>query len=250
MFQKKGNIFFSLTAAIFIFILSFNSTILYSQDCKSEITIKTNIPSSLIYFNNKFIGSGSIKMHVEKGKYPVLLRENKYGWNIEEINDTLVIDGCNEKKEFSYKFNNNFFINSSPQDAGVYISDSLIGYTPLNIFSTYSGLSIKKKEYEPKNLSSSLQDEYKKINLSYIGPKNSQDFLKTNLFKFLVGTAILFGGTSAYFKLKADDYFDQYNTTNMQIYLDKTHKYDTVSGILFGALQLNFAAIIYFFLTD
>jgi hypothetical protein len=236
---------------LFLFIIiSISSTNILSQDCESEIIIKTNNEYSLIYLNGRPIGSGNVEINIKKGTYPVLLKENKFGWDSEEIKDTIVIDGCNETKEFSYQFKKNIFINSKPQDAGVYYADSLIGYTPLVTPLIYSDLIIMRDEYQQKKFIINFNDHYKDINLSYLGHKSNKNFLETDLFKLLIGTAVLFGGTSAYYKLKADDYFDQYNNTNIQSYLDKTHNYDTISGILFGALQLNFAALIYFFLTD
>ena len=120
----------------------------------------------------------------------------------------------------------------------------------MTLSSFYPELNIKRREYRSENISLNNSGKFEDIKLFYTGKKNGEDFLQTNLFKILVGTAILFGGTSAYYKLKADNNFDQYNSTNIQDYLNKTHRYDTISGILFGALQLNFAALIYFFHED
>ncbi len=83
-----------------------------------------------------------------------------------------------------------------------------------------------------------------------IVPTPSKSFLDSDLFKVLIGTAVVFGGTSAYYKLKADDNFDLYNSSGKQDYLDKTNKYDLISGIAFGALQINFGVLIYFFLKE
>ncbi len=79
---------------------------------------------------------------------------------------------------------------------------------------------------------------------------NNNSFLNSNLFKLLIGTAVIFGGTSAYYKHLADENFDTYNISKEKTYLDKTHKYDLISGIAFGALQINFGILVYYFFTE
>jgi hypothetical protein len=79
---------------------------------------------------------------------------------------------------------------------------------------------------------------------------NNGSFLNSNLFKILIGTAVILGGTSAYYKHLADENFDDYNLSGKKSYLDNTHKYDLISGIAFGALQINFGILVYYFLTE
>ncbi|MCX6150265.1 MAG: PEGA domain-containing protein [Ignavibacteriales bacterium] len=232
-------------------ILQFcNYAFISAQDCKSELSIKTNLSSSIIYLNNQYVGKGETTLQVEKGKYIISIRKEKYEWNAKEIADTILIANCGEKKELVYNYSEYIYLNSSPPDAGVFEKDSLIGYTPLNLTSPFTNIELKRKEYSNKiiNINNLKKDEL--MHLTFSGKKNGESFLKKDLFKILFGTAVILGGASAYYKLKADENFDKYNQTKLNDYLNKTHEYDLISGIAFGALQLNFGALIYYFLID
>jgi len=88
------------------------------------------------------------------------------------------------------------------------------------------------------------------FNKSFTNGSSNNSFLNSTLFKILIGTAVVIGGTSAFYKHRADENFDQYNLSGDKTYLDKTHKYDLISGIAFGALQINFGILVYYFLTE
>jgi hypothetical protein len=199
--------------------------------------------------DNKYLGTGIVKAEISKGKHILYIKENKFNWDAEEIRDTINMEECIDKELF-FQFRNKIFISGKPQDTEIYVKDSLIGNTPLNLSSTISEISLRHNGYKEKDLSINKFTASENYDLVNIYKANNKDYLKTNIFKILVGSAIIFGGTAAYFKLKADNNYDEYNSNNIQSYLDKTHKYDMISGIAFGALQINFAALIYFFLTD
>lgn len=237
------------TKYIILFFVLAVSEINIAQDCKSRISILTNHPQSIILLDNKTVGNGSAIMELERGQYTLIIREDKLSWNAQIFKDTLLIADCNSSKELHYNFRNEIYLNTTPVNAGVFHNDSLIGYTPLYINSLSDEFEIKKEHYKPERITLN-GDKYPLINLEYVGPGNEASFFKTNLFKLLLGTALTLGGTAAYFKLKADDEFDKYNTTNDPAYLQKTDRYDLISGIAFGALQVNFGLLIYYFLTD
>jgi hypothetical protein len=248
LYNKQIDVF-DFIFLILIIQQFFNPVFLFPQECDAELKIKTNLPNSLIYIDNKFTGTGNIKIEVSKGIHFIFIKENKLIWNADEIKDTIKIADCTGK-EFIYRFKEKYFISGVPQDAGVFVNDSLIGYTPISIASSISEIKLKHKDYLGKELY--LKDYLSGENFKLTGglkPVN-KNFLNSDFFKLLVGSAIIFGGTAAYFKLKADDNFDEYNSTNIQRFLDNTRKYDLISGIAFGALQINFAALIYFFLVD
>jgi len=107
---------------------------------------------------------------------------------------------------------------------------------------------IKKISYsfKPKNPATTFSNTINKFK----NGNNNNSFLNSTLFKALIGTAVIFGGTSAYYKHLADENFDEYSLSGNKSYLDKTHKYDLISGLAFGALQINFGILIYYFLTE
>jgi len=80
--------------------------------------------------------------------------------------------------------------------------------------------------------------------------KQKESFIDSDLFLVVVSSAVLFGATSAYFKLESDIAHEKYLKTDDKSYLDKTDRYDVYSGIALGALQVNFGYLIYKFLSD
>jgi hypothetical protein len=80
--------------------------------------------------------------------------------------------------------------------------------------------------------------------------KKEPNFIDSDLFLFIVGSAVAFGTTAAYFKLESDAAYDKYLMTNDKSYLNRTDKYDLYSGIALGALEINIGYLIYKFLTD
>lgn len=80
--------------------------------------------------------------------------------------------------------------------------------------------------------------------------KREPNFIDTDLFLILVGSAVALGATSAYFKLESDKYYDKYLMTNDKQQLNKVDDYDLYSGLALGALEINFGFLIYKFLTD
>lgn len=80
--------------------------------------------------------------------------------------------------------------------------------------------------------------------------KDNDEFIDSDLFYILVGSAVVFGSTAAYFKLESDKNYDRYLETNNKKLLSKTDRYDLYSGIALGVLEINFGFLIYKFLTD
>jgi len=74
------------------------------------------------------------------------------------------------------------------------------------------------------------------------------NFFNSVEFKLLLSGIAAFGTAATVLKIKADDYYDKYNDTGEQHYLDKTRQYDLFSGISFGFLQLNFLYMLFKFL--
>ncbi len=80
--------------------------------------------------------------------------------------------------------------------------------------------------------------------------KKEPNFIDSDLFLIVVGSAVAFGATAAYLKFEADDSYDKYKLTNDNKYKDRTDRYDLYSGIALGVMEINFGFLIYKFLTD
>jgi hypothetical protein len=86
--------------------------------------------------------------------------------------------------------------------------------------------------------------------MNFNGENLEKSFIEKNIFKILTAGIIVLGGTTAYFKLKADDKYEEYVFSGDPELLNDTRKYDLISGITFVALQITFGLLLYFFLTD
>jgi hypothetical protein len=167
--------------------------------------------------------------------------------------DTVFLESCNHQK-LSYNFNSDVYIQTEPEDAVVFRNDSLIGYTPLFIADDYRSLTLSKLGYEDKIISLNQISPNTSVNLNFMDGSSlngeKESFFEKDLFKYLVGSIVVLGGTTAYFKLKADDKFEEYQITGKRALIDEIDKYDLISGITFTALQINFGVLIYYFLVE
>lgn len=220
----------------------------YSQDCKGTLIIKTDRTESLIYLNDEMIGRGNIQIELDAGEYNVLVKEGSNNWENKKLTGSVKLNECNHQT-LTFNFNE-IYLRTNPQDAAVLSNDSLIGYTPLHLTNNFSSLQLTKPGYESKFISLTDYDEDKPFTLDFIGKIKETSFYEQDLFKYLLAGIVVLGGTTAYFKLKADEKFEEYEITGDQKLLDQTENYDLISGITFTALQINFGVLIYFFLNE
>jgi hypothetical protein len=223
----------------------------YSQDCKGTLIINTDREESIIYLNNEKIGEGNIQLELHAGLYTVYVKENNNLWENKHLSSSIKIEECNHQT-LTFNFDDDVYLQTIPADAGVFKNDSLIGYTPLHLANNYGSLQLKKPGYKNKFIT---LEEYEnnpvKVGvLDYMGKIKETSFYEKDLFKILLAGIVVLGGTTAYFKLKADEKFEEYEITGDQALLDQTERYDLISGITFTALQINFGALIFFFLND
>lgn len=220
------------------------------ENCTSLLNISTGDSSSVIFLNDSFIGSGHASRQLEKGRYKIFIKDEARKWGAQEIQDSIIITECGTVKNLEYSFKQTAFLRTVPDNADVYYSDSLLGSTPLSIYRTVPRVEIKKTNYKPVFLTASEIAQSPVINLEFMGKRASESFFKTNMFKVLLGTAVALGSVAVYYKMKANNTYDDYNLSRDTALLDRTNRYDLYSGIAFGALQVNFGALIYFFLVD
>ena len=233
-----------------LFILSLFTVSVFAQDCKSPVTITTNDSSSVIFIDKGFTGKGKVEINLAEGKHLVSVRKSVVKWNGFELSDTINISNCPQEYIFNYNIPQKIYINTKPQNAGVIVNDSLIGYTPLFVGS--KGLnSIKfKKDGLFTNPDINLLRSGEVQTVNYKPVPHTESFTNSTLFKVMVGTVTVLGATAAYFKLKADNRYDDYLLTKDKSTLDEVDRLDVYSGVAFGLLQINFGYLVYRFITD
>ena len=221
-----------------------------AQDCINVLKVNTDLDRAGIFINGKYSGAGKAEIKLKKGIYIIKASEPSNVWNARVITDTVNISCCNSTKIIYMSFAYFRYLDTAPQNASVFIEDSLIGYTPLFISSRADHMELRKNGYLEKKLDMKSSLNYRKIDLKFIGVPQSKSFFRTEIFKYLLGGIVVLGGATAYFKLKADNRFSEYQATGLQYKLDETRKYDLISGIAMGALEINFGILIYYFLSD
>lgn len=221
------------------------TSILFAQDCKSKIIIQSDSDSIYVFINDSLITKTKYsEIDLAYGKYLIKLVGDERIWNSGIVYDTLTLVNC-ESKIIRYKLPDKIYLDSNPQDAYIFAGDSLLGNTPMFINTAIKNITLKKNGYSEYKLSGLTAEDHIKVNMNFIGNEKQKSFFTSTAFKLLAGTALALGTASAYFKLKADNKFDEYKITKDKSLLDQTNKYDLISGITFTALQINLGFIVY-----
>jgi hypothetical protein len=222
----------------------------FPQDCKSKLIIETDLQLVNIFINDSLVFDSSYyKTELTDGFYKITVMENSDRWDAKTYIDSIWLKNCEERK-LTYYSDRKVFLDSDPQDVYVFGGDSLLGNTPLFIGNFYNELRLTKPGYEEKVITKNQLIENSLVSLKLLETQKEESFFYSTTFQILAGTALALGAFSAYYKLKADDTFDDYQYTGDAALLDKTNRYDLISGIAFTALQINFGYVLYKFLTE
>lgn len=230
----------------------FSSAIIYSiaQNCKANVSIDVDVAEAKLFVDNEYIGTGAnFIAKLDTGFHVIYIKDDLWKWNSKSVRDTILISACNDLN-LSYNLDKKIVFNTIPQDVYVLKKDSVFGFTPLLMENIQGDYVLKKPEYKSLNITMNDITDGKSPELEFIGVEKNESFYESTMFKVLVGAAIAIGATTAYFKLEADKAFDEYQVTGNSELLDKTDRYDVISGISFVALQIDFGLILYYFLTD
>lgn len=231
-----------------IFIIFLYTLIIYSQENKGIISIDLTNDNSVVIINDSLKFYSSFKKEFPFGDYKLIAKENKNEWGSEFQEYSFTLSEQNNYFDKKINIDNKVFIDSYPSDAEVTVNDSTIGYTPLSVSLSSQNILITKENYNPQKLISPKEINYVKLESNFV--KENKSFLETYLFETLIGTAVALGATAAYFKIQADNKYDEYIKSRDKSLLDQTEKLDLISGTAFGLLQINIGALIYFFLND
>jgi hypothetical protein len=233
-----------------IFLILTAVTALNAQNCKSKLIVRSDSVIVNVFVNDSLFSiSNHSEMELPDGKYFIKIVEANHIWNSKYFIDTLELKGC-ETKVINFSPEERVYLDSNPQDAYVFYGDSLIGSTP-NFFNKFPrNLLLKKNGYADYDYLNNNSADKIKLNLEFIGKEKKESFFSSTAFKVLAGTAIALGTVTAYYKLKADNRFDEYKISRDKNLLDQTNKYDLISGITFTALQINLGFIIYKLFTE
>ena len=239
-----------LTKILFSFLLILLFKQSFAQGCKATLYINSDLDEINIFINEDFAAeTNNFQTEIELGNYIVTVTENSKKWNAKSFSDTINVTDCKEIT-LNYSFKDEVLLDTEPQNVYVFRNDSLLGYTPLLVKSNFKSLLLKKPDYSSREITFDEFNANDKIKLDFIGEENDGSFYESTIFKVLAGTAVALGAATAYFKLEADNRFDEYKVTGDPDLLKQTDRLDVISGVSFVALQINFGLIIYLFLSD
>jgi hypothetical protein len=234
---------------LLIYVLS-TFCILYAQENSTTLIIETNRDDAGLFFDDKFFGTGNqFNLDVESGLHTIYISENIRDWDAEIIKDTVQVSKS-DNLNLQYNFKSKDIVNTVPQDVYVYEKDSLMGFTPALIETGFLKLKLEKPDYSSLSVSAEEINSGIKPKLKYIGKPPKDQFYGSTLFTVLLGTAIALGAATAYYKIEADNLYDEYLITGDQGLLDNINQYDGQSAGTLIAMELCVGAIIYFFLTE
>lgn len=233
-----------------LIILCLSAFMIHAQECDTKLMVESDFSETYYYLNDTLVGSGiKLEIIVTPGIHILYVMENSDRWDSKAFTDTIVIKAC-ETLKLSYKLRSDFLLRTEPDDVEVISNGSLSGRTPLLLAYDSENILLRKKGFADKKIKLSDFKTADVINLDYIESTTDKSFFQKDIFKILMGSIIVLGGTSAYFKIQADEKFEEYEVTGEGKLLDETRKYDLVSGIIFSALQINFGILIYHFLVE
>lgn len=235
---------------IWYVIIASSFCVLYAQESSNNLTINTSSENAGLFIDTNFIGVGSeFQIELEPGIYSIKIVEDLKIWNAEIITDTIQVENS-EELILKYTFKEQTLLNTNPQDVYVFERDSLVGFTPILLEAGFKELKLDKPDYKSIYVTPKEISNEKIPKLLFTGQPPKQQFYGSTLFTILLGTAIALGATTAYYKLEADDKFEEYKITGNPELVDEIDNYDLISAATLIALEVNLGLIIYFFLAE
>ncbi len=231
------------------FILLFLYAIsVFGQNGKVNLLIETN-RNAVIILDGKVVYGKNLSVSVNQGIHIVKIKDDLRLWDLGTIIDTLEIESAVNEIRKEYFLSEYVFLQTVPDDAVVYAGQNMIGHTPLFLPKNLSEVKLLKNNFIDTKVRLNKNKIFLNLENTETQSENGR-FIEDVWFKVLLGGIVGLGATSAYFKLKADKYYDEYLKTNDKALLNKTNDYDLISGIALGALQINFGILIYHFLIE
>lgn len=159
------------------------------------------------------------------------------------------------------------YINSVPQNAGIYINGTFAGNTPLyfmwsdstrsnEVSITIEGFAAEKfivEQGEKVNRTFTLSPTGKTKLLSQVKEGKNTYFEKPRKVVPIVLTSLVALGSGAaafYYKKLASDNREKYELDGDQDALDKKGKYNVLSGVSLVVFQIGFGALMYYLFLD
>ncbi|MBM2840565.1 MAG: hypothetical protein HW412_1093 [Bacteroidetes bacterium] len=228
----------------------------------SNITIQSIPESAYVMLDGKLVGSATITIDsINPGLHVLTLQHrNVESWLTEPVSDTVRLED-GETKVLRYNLDRRYFVTSSPFGAEVVVDDSVIGTTPITMTSAFvrRPITLRKQGYEPASINLS-DDPFVSASLNKLWQNdgNMDSYFRESshagskpIGLYISGAAtVLSGVAAAYFKVKADDKYQQFLQTRDTNLRSQTNRLDTAAGIAIAATQIWLGLFTYFILSQ
>ena len=227
----------------------------------ARITIRSNIPGVTVFSDSAYLGTTPIDSVQLKAGTHILkfLHPETRNWLHPAIIETVLLAPL-EHLYRTIEFPVLYYITSDPYGATVRSGDSLLGQTPLIVSSQSAKnvITIAKDGFE--DISIPLNTDQQSVHVmlvrlngtmldqrsQYLSSEQSNSSL--NIY-VTTGTTVITGLAAAYFKIKADSYYSDYQRTNDPSLLNKVRTYDTIAGISLSVSEISLFVLSYLLLS-
>jgi len=227
----------------------------------ATLTVQSQLPGVRVVFDSIGLGNTPLEhVPIDTGTHVVFfVHPDDRSWFHPTIRETLTVSN-GDRIERTAAFPPVYHITSEPYGADVRARDSLVGTTPmiLTIGHPNEFVAIAKRGFTATRVALQPTDGEVHVDLQsvpgggstqpsmYLSTQHSRNSLPIYL---TTGASVLAGATAAYFKIKADRYYSNYQNSNDPAALDRTKKFDVFSGVALAVSQINFVALAYLLLS-
>lgn len=232
----------------------------------ATITFLTDVDSARVIIDGSFVGCTPVTVDtLQPGMHEVrLFHPDVENWLTERVTDSINVSP-GDVRTLRYAFVPRYLLRSIPDGAEVYLGDSLVGAAPsiIRITSRMEGqtIQLRKEGYETIPVQPAHSERgVITVMLPPLWRQGSQKEAvfreemtngKRNLRLYIAGTAtVLSGVAAAYFKVLADNRYDEYLRTGNPALRTETNKLDTASGVALAITQIGLGLFTYFLLSE
>jgi hypothetical protein len=226
----------------------------------SRIAVTSDPPGAILYLDSVNIGTSPVRdLAIFPGHHTLrCMSAERDVWPAAVTAETLVVRP-GDTVHCHCVLPRVYHVASDPGGAEIFLGDSIVAVTPAFLTDRYRGrpLFVRAAGHEEELLvlPESSGVVYVRLRPDPTGKElppgplitesQQQDMLPVYLSS---GTAILSGVAAAYFKIKADSYYNDYRESGDPALLDRVHRYDTISGVSLVVSQVSIGALAYLLL--
>jgi hypothetical protein len=233
-----------------------------SQSARGSLTVLTTPDSAWVYVDDRAVVRSPVRVDsLAQGRHVVrVLHPHGNGWLSASLCDTISIaPGASDT--LRRRLEEPWLISTNPSGAQVYVGDSLMGVTPLILARRDLPVRLEKGGYASRTVAPpSAERSASLVTLSkrwIPGEVEDSPFVDgsgsagTTVRLVVTGAAaVLFGGASAYFKIKADDENAVYLETQDAAHRTERQKLDTAAAISLLASQASFILFLNYLMSE